>query len=400
MEIAHQNKDRRNIFFVHATDEESLKKAYLDIARQIGPEYLLKNYRGRDLFGIWSNETSDEKVERFKSWLDDEENNNALLIFDDVDGIRKPSQTPSFELPHQAKNVLLTTRNPNVRPRDNCKIIKLSNMETTDVITILETVRSIELEDDEPEDFPDLYNPDIILSIAKAVHGHPLAASIAMKYIIRVQSLDISTSAGRDFVSMLTGSDHKARLKFLQYKPQTQMPSIIETFLVSRERLSSPQSLAWSLMEVLSLLETDESLVDFRNFFELSDIPNGEELPDMDILGLRREGIMPLLHQIEEVSFMERMKRAKPLRVHPLWAECTRQLMGMDRIRRLMRQILKICYYSTASIPQDAHEGSRRRSCFYPHVKHCMNVCKAFDLDISDLELQREVNELVATMTA
>ncbi|KAF7961167.1 hypothetical protein EAE96_000834 [Botrytis aclada] len=387
--IARKNKDRRNIFFVHATDGESLRKAYLDLAMQIGHEYLLKDYQGRDLYEIWKNNTSDEKIERFKKWLGDEENESALLILDDIDGMKEFGQNPFADVPDQAKNILLTTRNPNIRLRDDCKTIKLNNMEIDDIVTILEEVRS--LEDEDTEDFLDLNNSDVLLSIAKVVHGHPLAACIAMKYIIQVQSLDDYTSAGQDFVSMLSSSDHKARMTFLQYKPQ--MPSIMETFIVSKKRLSQPQGPAWSLMEVLSLLETNESIVDFKKFFAFANIENTEEFPDFDILSLQKEGIIPLLHQIEEVSFMERTRRSKPLRIHPLWAECTRQLMGINRMLSLMRQILTICYYSTAAF------GESMSCHYYPHVKHCMRVCGSFGISVSSLKMQKEINMLVGSLT-
>ncbi|TGO71041.1 hypothetical protein BELL_0627g00030 [Botrytis elliptica] len=388
--IARKNKDQRNIFFVHATDGESLRKAYLDLAMQIGHEYLLKDCQGQDLYNIWRNNPSDEKIERFKKWLGDEENESALLILDDIDGMKDFGRNLFADIPEQARNILLTTRNPNIRLRDHCKTIKLNKMEIDDIVTILEEVQSSE--DEDTEDFLDLNNHDVLLSIANAVHGHPLAACIAMKYIIQVQSLDDYRSAGQDFVSMLSGSDHKARMTFLQYKPQ--MPSIMETFIVSKERLSHPQGPAWSLLEVLSLLETDESIVDFKKFFAFSNIENTEEFPDFDILGLRKEGIMPLLHQIEEVSFMERPRRSKPLRIHPLWAECVRQLMGINRMLSLMRQILTICYYSTTTV------SGKSMSChYYPHVKHCMRICGSFGISISSLRMQEEINMLVHSLT-
>ncbi|TGO12691.1 hypothetical protein BTUL_0084g00500 [Botrytis tulipae] len=395
LEIARQNKDRRNIFFVHATDGESLRKAYFDLAMQIGHEYLLKDYRGRDLYTIWRNNTSDEKIERFKKWLGDEENETALLILDDIDGMKNSGQNPVAGVPEQAKNILWTTRDPNIRPPGGCKAIKLNNMEIDDIVAILEEVRS--LEDEDTEDFLDLNDSDVLLSIAKSVHGHPLAACIAMKYIIQVQSLDDCTSAGQDFVSMLSGSNHKARMSFLQYKPQ--MPSIMETFIVSKERLSHPQGPAWSLMEVLSLLETDESIVDFKKFFACSNIENTEAFPDFDILGLRKEGITSLLHQIEKVSLMERTRRSKPLRIHPLWAECTRQLMGINRMLSLMRQILTICYYSTTAVSGNSDGGESMSCHYYPHVRHCMKICRSFGISVSSLKMQKEIDMLVHSLT-
>jgi len=88
LEIAHQNSDERNIFFIHAHDAASLHQAYLHIAKCIGPEYLLKEFRGQDLQGIWSNESPEDKVGKFKVWLKDPENANALFLLDDMDGIQ------------------------------------------------------------------------------------------------------------------------------------------------------------------------------------------------------------------------------------------------------------------------------------------------------------------------
>lgn len=69
LKIALQQADHRNIFFVRARDATSLHQAYLHIAKCIGPEYLLKGSRGQDLQGIWSNESAEDKVGRFKTWL-------------------------------------------------------------------------------------------------------------------------------------------------------------------------------------------------------------------------------------------------------------------------------------------------------------------------------------------
>ena len=106
-------------------------------------------------------------------------------------------------------------------------------------------------------------------------------------------------------------------------------------------------------MEVLSLLETDESIVDFRKFFFYSNIDTGgDEVPVGDIFDLR-DGIGPLLQQIEAVSFAERTRKPKPLGLHLIWAECTRHLIGMDRMLKLMKWILTVCYHSTGSFSEN-----------------------------------------------
>lgn len=54
----------------------------------------------------------------------------------------------------------------------------------------MEAVRSHERDDYDKE--ADLYDRSILSDIVKAVHGHPLAASNAIKYIIRVRWLSLS----------------------------------------------------------------------------------------------------------------------------------------------------------------------------------------------------------------
>jgi hypothetical protein len=130
LEIAHQHADERNIFFVHAHDGPSLHQAYYHIAKAIGPEYLLNEYRGQDLQGIWSNESPEDKVGRFKIWLKDPENADALFLLDDMDGIQLLEHREAA-FPDNAKTILYTTRNPifhkdNIRSRHK---LRLSGMD-------------------------------------------------------------------------------------------------------------------------------------------------------------------------------------------------------------------------------------------------------------------------------
>ncbi|OBT39130.1 hypothetical protein VE00_09684 [Pseudogymnoascus sp. WSF 3629] len=88
LNIAHQELDRRNIFYVQGNDKASLDHAYPQIARSIGPEYLMKEFQGKDLQEAWRNASLEEKIERFKAWLEDAENKKSLFLFDDVDGVQ------------------------------------------------------------------------------------------------------------------------------------------------------------------------------------------------------------------------------------------------------------------------------------------------------------------------
>lgn len=83
--------------------------------------------------------------------------------------------------------------------------------------------------------------------IAVALHGHPLAAIIAIRYITRVIAQEGSDFPERQFLSIFTGPDFKARRRFLDYRSSG--PSIMETFSISRNRLQDKNGKAWKLMQ-------------------------------------------------------------------------------------------------------------------------------------------------------
>jgi hypothetical protein len=165
LKIAYQQADQRNIFFVRAHDATSLHQAYLHIAKCIGPEYLLKGFRGQDLQGIWSNESAEDKVGRFKIWLNVRK---VLILFCTPDRNRMlrldlyfcqetmeltAGRTRKMQMlcsclmiwmasreladreaafPDEAKTILYTTRNP-VFHKDNARSwhkVRLSTMNT------------------------------------------------------------------------------------------------------------------------------------------------------------------------------------------------------------------------------------------------------------------------------
>lgn len=216
-----------------------MHNAYYHIARLVGPDYLPKGHIGRDIQGIWSNESQEDKVGRLKIWLEESENDQTLLLLDDLDGLRSTELRDSA-LPGEAKNILLTTRNPIFRGANISSIhtLRMPAMPSADIIEIMESAR--DTESPEYSSDADLHNEETLLSIAGAVSGHPLAATIAMKYIVRIGSLVDDTSAGRDFVAMFESPDLKSRRHFLDYRPDD-TPSILETFLISKNRLADDQ---------------------------------------------------------------------------------------------------------------------------------------------------------------
>lgn len=131
LEIAHQQIDQRNIFFIYASNAASLQEAYLHIAKCIGPEYLLQEFRGRDLQAIWSNESPEDKVRRFKAWLKDPDNDDALFLVDDVDGIQQLADR-DLAFPDEAETILYTTRNP-VFKRNDIRVRQMVRLSFMDI---------------------------------------------------------------------------------------------------------------------------------------------------------------------------------------------------------------------------------------------------------------------------
>jgi hypothetical protein len=240
LNIARRELDCRNIFYVQGNDKTSLDRAYLHIAQRVGPEYLMKEFQGKELQEAWRNERSEERIERFKAWLEDEENENSLFLFDDVDGVQGVDRIGET-VPPEAQTVLHTTRNPVVRdPGFHFHKIRMTPMDAGTLIKIMESIRNEELTDSKT--FGDLFQRQTLLQIAETVHGHPLAASIAIKYIIRVVSYNNPATAGQEFVDMFNSDNYKEREEFLNFSPEN--VSLMETFHVSRRRLRDPEGQA------------------------------------------------------------------------------------------------------------------------------------------------------------
>lgn len=230
----------------------------------------------------------------------------------------------------------------------------------------------------------DLHNRDTLLAIVNSVGGHPLAASNAVKYVIRVVSQYKEATAGRSFIAMMAGNNYQARHHFLSYKPDA--PSIMETFQVSQSRLSKPDYEARTLMYFISLIETEggDDDFDFRDFFFEHTCPvPADDFPDQSILGAESFQLQDLFGELEKVSFGERLQTSKPFQFHPLWLECTRHSISHEERIRYARQILLICYHMISGDADDS---------FLPHVRKCLRVCKSFRIGLNDLQLPEKAS--------
>jgi len=355
----------------------------------------MKEFRGRDVEGIWRNEDANEKIERFRSWLDDPENEDSLLLLDDIDGIKGLEERGSA-LPREAKNVFYTTRDPVLAALGSRsrKKFRISPMETQDIIRIMEDVRDQEMSDrPDSEKTGDLYHHDTLLQIAECVYGLPLAAAIAIKYIVRVVSQTDASTAAAHFVSNLRSNNFEGRRRFLDFSPE--MLSIMGTFCVSQKRLSQPDGEAWRLLQFHGMIETEgsDSFDPREFFFSHSCQITATEFPDSDILGAEGFHLRELFSELETVSLGERLAITKPMAFHPLWLECTRHAMGPDGRVRFARQILQVCYHSIfnqlGKIAPYAME--QRANNFLAHVHCCLKVCRNFKISLEELDLSKPI---------
>jgi hypothetical protein len=160
-----------------------LDDAYFHIARRLGHDILLENYRGKSTLDIWNNMSRDEKVDKFKDWLNQPENAETLFILDALDGLREPQLILSA-MPHEANTILFSTRNPILREDvgRNTHNLRLSSMDPDEIVGLMEGV----LERTDYEADGDIQDRAVLREIAIAIHGHPLAAIVAIRYITRV----------------------------------------------------------------------------------------------------------------------------------------------------------------------------------------------------------------------
>ncbi len=119
------------IFWLNANDEDSLKLSFRDIAQQVlrhhpSTSVLLSTDQDKDL---------DQIVSRVKAWLDFPQNTKWLMIYDNFDNPKTPSNTDASTvdirqfLPRSDHgSIIITTRSSQVRQGKRIHIQKLQNI--------------------------------------------------------------------------------------------------------------------------------------------------------------------------------------------------------------------------------------------------------------------------------
>jgi ATP/maltotriose-dependent transcriptional regulator MalT len=87
---AKRHKDNYSaIFWLNIKDEDSLKQSFANVAKQILREYPLASR----LSSVDTNENLDEVVDAVKAWLSQPNNTRWLMIYDNYDNPKLPTNT-------------------------------------------------------------------------------------------------------------------------------------------------------------------------------------------------------------------------------------------------------------------------------------------------------------------
>lgn len=337
----------------------------------IGHDILALRYPGVDVHSMWLQLGPSERINAFRTWLGEEQNQPSLFIVDDIDGIPDDASIQAA-FPRDARCVLFSTRDPSIIDSldRECKELRITSMDVDEMVSLMESVlrRSTSLQIDITE--------RELESIAEFVDGHALGACRAISYIIHVLAQTAKSRPVEAFLDMITSRNWKARLRFLNYKPRFGQ-SILETYEVSLQRIRRHPDEAILLLELIAFLSSKHDNLDFRQFLDI-DRPwltqFVEELANFESFSNGLSDKDRLLAELEHVSIGLRPSLSKPLQLHPLWTECTLQRATHDGRCRWLGQILLLC-----------HESWRREECvdiLRPFVLNCVDVAERFDIDL------------------
>lgn len=317
-----------------------------------------------------------DRVQAFKAWLGDIDNQHSLFIVDDLDGLLSDIAIKGA-LPREAQLILYSTRNPSILQslRGDRQELRVPTMDGDETATLLGSIlrRSGSILSQEDFSLKDLK------AIAKIVDGHALGAWRAVTYIIHVLAQTTEGPPARRFIDIFEGSDWESRMAFLEFKPRFEL-SLKETFEVSLQRLHQHKDAALNLLQLISFLSSTDKSLDFRKFLSvkrpwLSEFES--EVPDREIFmnGLKYHG--ECLAELENVSIGFRPGLSGPLQLHPLWIESIRQSAHHQGRMRWLRQLL--------FLSQESWVRNEARAVIYPFVQNCIHIAAQFRISLDEI---------------
>jgi len=389
--VASHWRGKCHIFLLKCQDLDSLRHAYLSIALSIGPDILSQRHPDQDLYNVWSNLRDEEKIDWFKQWLSDRKFENTILIIDDIDAL-KTSNIP-FSLPPQARNIVITTRNPLLiatlahEYRLTFRHMTLSELKYLEIKAIMAPIFQSFGDEDEKERH---IHDSQLKAIANIVNGHPLIASSVAFFVMTNFTEQHGQEALKHFVDHLGSADVNRRLPLavFNYKPSLKM-SIAESFEISRMRLPQPNGPSWRLMQLMAFL--DPGNMGYAKFifyerhwiFEIQ-----EKLHFKEIWCADQADLQSWLSNIRQVSFGTPDPKSKQLRFHPLWIQFLQETVENESRRHCIRDIIVVADQS--AIRSDARTRGLLEF-FKAQVSNCLKICNAYGISLSSLDLSHDL---------
>ena len=350
----------------------------MDLSTGIGHDILAFRHPQADLHSIWRDLGPNERVKAFKSWLGDPRSQPNLFFIDDLDAIESDAAIKDA-LPRGAYVILYSTRDPSIHSslQWNCEELRVSTMDVDEMATLMNTILT--------RGGLRLYGMDFreeeLEELARAVDGHALAASRAIYYVVQVLAQSTLEPPVKAFLKILSGNDWKARSRFLHYKPRFGF-SVMETFEVSLQHLRRHKEAATELLELIATLSNADMSLDFRKFLNIRRpwLPRVEsKLANFQVFKNGLEGQSDYLAELESVSIGFRPSLNRPLRLHPLWTECTLQRIHHEDRVRWLHQILFLCF--TPSFYNDDDEADL----LHQFAKNCFNIMERFQIGLTEI---------------
>ena len=316
-----------------------------------------------------------------------------MFIVDDLDGFEDEALIKAA-LPREAQAILYSTRDPSLiesLDRDS-QSYYIPTMKDDEMASLMiATMRrsegvfsSVAIYISEAE----------LEAIAKVVAGHALGACRAISYVLHVLAQTTDISPASVFLDMFNGPEWESRLQFLTYKPRIGL-SIMETFVISLERIREHGTEAARLLELLAFLSDKDQSLNFRIFLHHKR-PWLEELqpilPDYDVFASRLADQREYLSELENVSIGVRPDVLVPLQIHPLWLECIQQRAGHEGRVRWIRQIILLC---RGSYVRGEEESFVR---LLPFLKNAFAIAARFRIHSDEFLETRELKNWIGTL--
>ncbi|RSL93145.1 hypothetical protein CEP52_013418 [Fusarium oligoseptatum] len=255
MRFAAKYKHRRNIFFLKAHNSKRLEDALANICHSIGFDMIENPNVNRER---WRETDPSEKLEIFVDWLGKDFNKDSLLILDDAEIFGSSSIQAALKYP--AWHIVMSTRDSNLEEFDReSEDVRLAPLAAKDTVSLLQTLVNRLAEDDLK-----LFHQQDLQCLARAIHGHPLAAHNAIPFLLK--HLGSYINPIEEFVRILDNGTRERRRVFFKFvaKGRTNR-SLWDAFDGSLQLLNQEgdSENAVKFLQLLPYLRTDDDCIDF-----------------------------------------------------------------------------------------------------------------------------------------